>query len=79
MKNGVVSCEQSVLSIIFSILKVSTENSEIAKRERKSVSPTCASDGVAISCAFTKVKLADGFRGKIKRLHMYSYMNDESM
>lgn len=67
MENAVMLCERSVLSIMFSILKISfTENSEIAERERKSVSPMCASNGIEISCAFTKVKLADGFEEKKK-------------
>lgn len=80
MKNAVMSCKRNVLSIMFSILKISfTENSEIAWREGKSVSPTCASNGIEISCAFTKVTLADGFGGKIKRLLIYSYMDDGSM
>lgn len=35
----------------------------------------CVSDGIEITCAFTKVKLAHGFGEK----NTYSYMDDESM
>lgn len=35
----------------------------------------CVSNGIEITCAFRKVKLADGFGKKT----MYSYMDDESM
>lgn len=78
MKNSVMLCKWSVLSIVFRILKICfTENSETAQREERWVSPMCSSNGIAISYAFTEVKLAEGLGGKIKRLLIHAYMDDE--
>lgn len=77
MKNSVMLCKWSVLNIVFRILKISfTENSETAQREEHWVSPMCASNGIAISYAFTEVKLAEGLGGKVKRLLIHAYMDD---
>lgn len=47
------------------------KNSGIAC-EGKSISPMCASNGIVISCTFTKVKLAGWFGEKKKKEYLYT-------